>query len=228
MKFVIFSDIHGNADSFEAFLNKAVIHTEDIVVFCGDIAGYYYDADKCIELMSSITNLIAVRGNHDQYYINAFHDEKLTEQFVKKYGTSYRIKSEKTFAFFKGLPLQRKIYRNDCQILIQHGSPRELLEGRIYPDTELQEQTENTVYICGHTHYQMYRKKGTGIWINPGSLGQPRDGKGFSYCVFDMENMEIEFHTFSIDTTNLIMKIECNDPGKTYLKKVFYRNRREQ
>lgn len=231
MKFVIFSDIHGNAGSLEAFLDRAVIHTEDIVIFCGDTAGYYYDVDKCIELMSSITNLTAVRGNHDQYYIDAFHDERLTKQLVKKYGVSYQVKSERAYAFFKELPLQRTISRNGYRIWIQHGSPEDPLEGRVYPDTELPEepeQQEMAVYICGHTHYRMYRKKGSGIWINPGALGQPRDGKGFSYCVFDAENMEVEFYTLSIDTASLMLKIERNDPGNSYLKKVLNRNRRNQ
>lgn len=228
MKLIIFSDIHGNAEALEAFLNQSVIHTEDMVVFCGDIAGYYYDAAECIELMGRIHHFIAVRGNHDQYYINAFHDERLTERLVKNYGVSYRIKDERIFAFLTGLPLQRQIKRNGCQILIQHGSPEEPLEGRIYPDTQLKAEAENTIYVCGHTHYQMYRKKGTNIWINSGSLGQPRDGKGFSYCVFDMENKEMEFHTISLDTRNLILKVESNDPGNPYLKEVLCRNGRKR
>ena len=221
--YVIFSDIHGNVKALRQLLEREGSDIENCYIFCGDICGYYYKVDECVKVLKNISGLIAVRGNHDQYYIESYLDEKKTSYLANKYGASYKRKTDYVYSFIQDLPLKNTIYCEQKKIHIQHGSPIDPLEGRIYPDTVLPDVEDEAIYITGHTHYSMYRKSKDGIWINPGSLGQPRDGKGFSYCKLDMENMNVTFHTLEIDISDLIQEIRNNDTDNKYLEEVLYR-----
>lgn len=222
MKYVIFSDIHGNADALKKILDVEA-EGNKIFIFCGDVCGYYYDAKECVSLLKSIEGLVAVRGNHDQYYLDVYRNEKLTEQMAVKYGTSYKEKEKDVYDYISGLPLSQIIDEERSRLCIQHGAVGDELEGRIYPDSALPNVDMNTIYISGHTHYRMYREIGSSVWINPGSLGQPRDGKGFSYCVLDSDDMTVDFRTVDIDIAPLVKEIRRRDPGYKYLEEVLYR-----
>ena len=124
------------------------------------------------------------------------------------------------------LEWSKTIEDNSAQIYLQHGSPENPLEGRIYPDTCPPVSKKNAIYLMGHTHYRMIKKDKNGaLWINPGSLGQPRDGKGFSYCRLDTESRNVIFRTVDIDIMNLVCQIRMNDPGNKYLEEILYRKK---
>ena len=54
--------------------------------------------------------------------------------------------------------------------------------------------------------------------INPGSLGQPRDGHGFSYCILDTETGGIDFKSVDIDIDKLLSLSEIIDGEKDVYK----------
>lgn len=216
---IIFSDIHGH---FEALQKMMEIESSGTFIFCGDICGYYYQADECVQLLRKMgNNLIAVRGNHDQYYIDSFHDANATKYLVNQYGSSYQDKIENVRDFISDLPLQITLELHGKEVHVQHGAPNDYLEGRLYPDTILPDL--EGIYIIGHTHYQMLRTESRSLWINPGSLGQPRDGKGFSYCTFSTNSMTFSFQSVKVDITNLISEIRTRDPANKYLEEILYR-----
>ena len=225
MKYVVFSDIHGNADVLRNLLEKEIAGSDTGFIFCGDVCGYYYETRECIDLLRGIKGLIAVRGNHDQYYMDAFDEPVMTEKLVKKYGSSYGEKDKVIRDYLSSLPLVETINCNGRIIRIQHGTPEDPLEGRLYPDTPLPDIEGGNVFITGHTHYQMYRNSGESIWLNPGSIGQPRDGKDFSYCKLDTENWNIQFCSINMDIRRLIQRIRMNDPEDKYLEGILCRNK---
>lgn len=226
MRLVIFSDIHGNAEALKGLLDQEPQRDNTCFIFCGDVAGYYYNTVECVDMLRQIDRLIAVRGNHDQYYIDSFTDTKLTDSLVKKYGLSYRIKDSEVFEFLKTLPLQKNAVLGGKKIRIQHGTPYDLMEGRLYPDSGINTEEKDAIFICGHTHYQMYKNEDSNIWINPGSLGQPRDGNGFSYCVFDLEKKKVSYKSVDVDIEKLVYQVQRYDPENVYLEHVLYRSKR--
>lgn len=223
MRIVIFSDVHGNVLALKEFIKKEQNYENDLFVFCGDICGYYYEIDECVDILSSIPNLVAVRGNHDQYYVDAFNDSEMTHKLIMKYGSIYNYKSRKVLSFIKSMPLNKTIDCGDVTIHIQHGTPNDFLEGRVYPDTPLPYGCDGNIFIAGHTHYRLYKKDNNIVWINPGSLGQPRDGKGFSYCVMDTKEMVPHYKTVRINIDSLVKNIRKNDPENKYLEEILYR-----
>ena len=224
MQYVIFSDIHGNLYALRELLAVESKDATKQFIFCGDLCGYYYHAEESMELLKTIDGLIAVRGNHDQYYLNAYKDEEQTEKLVEKYGSSYREKILNLRYYIENMPLEIKLNINGRKVYIQHGSPGNLLEGRVYPDSVIPELEDNAIYISGHTHYQMIKQYKNMIWINPGSLGQPRDGKGFSYCILNDKNWDVFFRNISIDIDPLVHQVRTRDPLNKYLEEELHRN----
>ena len=69
----------------------------------------------------------------------------------------------------------------------------------------------------------MVRKEGHTLIVNPGSLGQPRDGKGFGFAEVNTDSQRVIFHSIEIDKTNLYQQIEQYDPELKKLKEVLER-----
>ena len=68
-KYAVLSDIHANAEAFEAVLAKCREIKIDHYLFLGDLVGYNADVKRCISLAKELNFLAAVRGNHDDYSI---------------------------------------------------------------------------------------------------------------------------------------------------------------
>lgn len=230
MKIVIFSDIHGNQYSYREFIKLIEKLEYDYIIFCGDIFGYYYGQLEIIESMSKLKNLIWVKGNHDQYAINIFRGVDTPDRYIENYGHSYKNFLEefstKTIDYIDSLPSYIILTLNNKKIGIYHGTVENHLEGRLYPNDirVLESITGNFDYlILGHTHFKLeYKVNGTKI-INPGSLGQPRDGKGFGFYLLDLDKEVGKFINIKINTRELYSEIDKYDRTLLKLKNVLER-----
>ena len=229
MKYIIFSDIHGNYEALLIMLNQIKTIEYDKIIFCGDIFGYYYEQDKVIDTLQNISNLIWIKGNHDQYFVDAFFQPSMETELITRYGHSYDKLSRFSndiLELVQCLPSMIELEDNGKKIGIFHGTPKDSLEGRLYPDNEIEnlgDYDKYNVVIQGHTHCQMKRIIGNTLIINPGSVGQPRDGKNHCYVIFDSEAMSVEYHTFKMNYEKLYEEIDKRDPGLTKLKEVLER-----
>lgn len=109
-----------------------------------------------------------------------------------------------------------------------HGSPEDPLNGRVYPDKDISEDPNYNGFdfvFLGHTHHKMKKRAGDAWVINPGSLGQQRDGKGCSYLELDTESLQIKFHIVDYPVADLLFEIEQKDPGNKALIDVLLRKR---
>lgn len=221
MKFVVFSDIHGNVYALEAMLKQAENLEAEGYIFCGDVMGYFMYQEKCIKYLQQLPNLYAVKGNHDFYYIESLSNKKKGAIYAEKYGTSYlKVLSSSARKYLDGLPEKIEFQCGKKRILITHGSPENFLEGRVYPDTQVDTFLYESydIVILGHTHYRMYRRIGNTILLNPGSLGQPRDFKGYSYCIVDMNTAEFIFKTVKINQRKLVDQLIMNNESEYLVK----------
>lgn len=198
-------------------------------LFCGDLTGYYYHAGEIIEVAKRLSNFYAVRGNHDELFLDALSDSAAKHEAVKKYGSSYQKLNAKIAEYIRTLPEVITLKIGNFNVAILHGSPTSPLSGRIYPDSLLDmPPLEYDFLFVGHTHYQMTRLHSKNCKckiVNPGSLGQPRDGKGFSYCIVDFITGEIERKRVSFDLSPLLTEISEKDSEMVYLIDVLNRNR---
>lgn len=233
MRYIVFSDIHGNNLALKLMMEQTIHEKIDGYIFCGDIVGYFYEQEDVInQLRKWNERLYAVLGNHDFNYLNGLSDERYAKMFSRQYGRSYVEKlSVSALTFLQRLSHSLSLIIDGKSVLVIHGNLSNPLDGRIYPDTEIEKKelySKYDVVFTGHTHYQMKRKCDKTLLINPGSLGQPRDGKGFSYCIFDFEKMKAEFYTIEIDVKALVdnmLRRKENMSLVAYMEIAFERNK---
>jgi putative phosphoesterase len=199
MKFIVFSDIHGNHLALEKMLKKTADLNVDFYIHLGDVFGYFYNQKKVIDIFRNL-NVINIKGNHDEYFISLKHNIGDVKMLNNNYGTSYQMNFESLgntdIDYISNLSDRYEIKYKDYKIFFCHGSPFDLLNGRVYPDSNeffRFNELEYDFIFMGHTHYQFIRESEDKIIVNPGSLGLPRDGKGFSFVYCDLKNQTFQF-----------------------------------
>lgn len=233
MRIVYFTDIHGNQYAYHELIKKIDIISPDLVVFGGDIFGYYYGQE---EIICDIKNreFICLLGNHDRMFLD-FLEGKISKTYlVSRYGNSYlnieRKISVSNIEFIKNLKPEYNFKTDGLNLYFAHGSKRDPLNGRIYPDTDLSyhDEYKNIDFaFLGHTHHKMIRTINGCTIINPGSSGQQRDGKGCKYLIFDTVSKCVSIDVIDYDRMALQKEIEQNDTGemRDKLIEVLYRNK---
>ena len=234
MKLCVFSDIHGNDNALEISLDAMSKQNPDAYIFLGDLCGYYPNAGACFNLLRSLPNLIALRGNHDDYFIRiAAGDIKFERYYSDKYGDMYSHLAKNAHEcdvvinWLKNLPTQLRI--DAGRVHMVHGSLGDPLEGRLYPSSEsdpssfLIDDDAVEFVLMGHTHYPLDITRKTARFINPGSIGQPRQGGQPSFYVLDTESKE-GFHVyFSYDRDSFLKTAQATSGISNYSLEVLCR-----
>ena len=140
MRACIFSDLHGNGPAFRAAYPLILAEEADAHVFLGDLCGYYFDQLEILEQLLSLPNLLVLRGNHDQIFLDITKgDEGLRKSYLEKYGPSMDALMETDTGEFPrwlaGLPVCGAVPEVDG--MASHANPWAPLEGYIYPDADL-------------------------------------------------------------------------------------------
>lgn len=232
MKIIFFSDAHGNQYAVNSFFRQIKHIPYDMVIFGGDVFGYYYGTNEIIDKFRE-KKIRCLLGNHDKMFLDLI-EEKITEsELVDKYGNSYKNIQSKisrtNIDFLYTLQSRFDMKIDGLNISFVHGSINDPINGRIYPDTIISEETSycGIDYVfCGHTHHKLIKKIDNTVLINAGSIGQQRDGKGCSFVVFD--TVTCKFQTFKVkyDVTQLEREIRYNETGQMQNKliEVLYRS----
>jgi predicted phosphodiesterase len=190
----IVSDIHGNRQAFEAVLD-AVDESDCREIWClGDLVGYGADPDACVDLAIENADL-CLAGNHDLGVCGVLPLEQFSRGAALAARWTRDTITERTRRYLEGL--EPAIL--DREVGLYHASPRdpvwEYVLSPLQADLCLDVQ-DRRVCLIGHSHVALSfsRQEGaaatgetrddedeldvdTGEWlINPGSVGQPRDG----------------------------------------------------
>lgn len=210
MRIAIFSDLHANAGALSALDDNV-----DEVWFLGDIVGYGPDVREAIDFVRRHA-AIAISGNHDNAAVTdspigcSPANEPLATA-TRDYTRSLLDASQA--AYLRGLPLSVATERGGAKFYLAHGSPRDPLYEYVrpsYSDRELAELVDGLdtdVVLLGHTHLPMARQIGRTLILNPGSLGQPRDGDArASYAMW--EDGELTLHRKPYDLQRQLQKLE--------------------
>ena len=221
MKICFFSDIHGNIEALNSFWENVRQFNVDMFVFGGDIFGYYYHQIEVMDFLLE-NKINCLLGNHDRMFLDLL-EGKIDEQYlVNRYGSSYKdIKNhvaQKYIDFLYGLKSRNDFKVDGLNLAFVHGSLLDPLNGRIYPDAKFDDISIYDgidVVFMAHTHHKFVKKLHNGtLLINPGSVGQQRDGKGTSYCIFDTNTLEFALNVFEYDKEKLISEIKSRNEEK--------------
>jgi diadenosine tetraphosphatase ApaH/serine/threonine PP2A family protein phosphatase len=212
LKVAIFSDIHANWQALEAVLEDCPAVDETLCL--GDVVGYGGDPKRCVDEVIKRGWLTLV-GNHDR----ACTDPEILEWFNDDAATVVRwtvdVLGDERLSWLRGLPDSHV----EHEVLLVHASPRDHIYEYVL-DTAVASANLDLINggICfhGHTHvpgifgqtdgqvtheYRVdtFPLEGPAL-VNPGSIGQPRDGTPMaSYGVWDVDNEAFEFRRVMYD-----------------------------
>lgn len=201
----LIADVHSNAVALKEVLSVLEEIGVEKILHAGDIVGYNSYPDETIRLFRE-EKIISILGNHDIALItgdvsgfNPYAAAALewTQDAVSSVSVDY----------IRGLKQIESMIEDSKRIVLVHGSPYDIDE-YIYPDAavpELLEAVEGDVLVLGHTHIQFKKEHAQGIIINPGSVGQPRDGNpDAAFAILDTASGKIKLKRVSYDIEKVI------------------------
>lgn len=205
MKILVMSDIHGNLNALDAVREKA-----DLIFCLGDMVNYGPYPGACIERIRNLTDKV-VRGNHDNAVgRNEDCGCSVKYQELSDTGKSFTrsVLNSEEKNFLGNLPVTLHVEVEGTKFLLSHASPTGDIYKYLRPDTsdnefenEIKDIRADVIFI-GHTHFPMIRKIKDITIINPGSIGQPRDGiPKASYAVWENGRVEIKRIPYNIEGT---------------------------
>jgi putative phosphoesterase len=230
MKIAFISDIHGNYSALSAVF-KDIKKLKIEKIYClGDIVNYYYEPDKCIDLLIK-NKVTCIKGNHEKILFETYKSKSKINKYTKIYGNSIKINHIKLnsqhLKYLKTLKFQKKININGTKILLSHGAPWKN-NFYFYPDAKKKWITKVQKYnydfiILGHTHIPMSKNLSKKrILINPGSVGQPRDKKcGANWVILNLNNMQFEFLKSKYNHKKIKKQILRYDPNNKKILGIF-------
>ena len=227
MRIGVFADIHGNRYSFEGIIKALKEEACERYFFAGDVCGYYYHQNEIIDALRGDKTISCVLGNHDALFLRMRQDKRLLEDYSAQYGNSCRFLLDTitgdNLAFLQALP--RHILMPEAGLGVFHGSPWDELNEYIYPADDLARfrKLSYKFVVLGHTHYAMDRMAGSVRVVNPGSSGQPRDGKEPGYAVIDTQKNTVELKEVPYDHACLARDIKERAETNPYLWEILER-----
>lgn len=230
MRYLVLSDLHSNREALEAVLKEAE-GQYDRIVCCGDLAGYGPDPNAVIDWARANLHAV-VRGNHDRACagIESLEWFNPVAREASLWTTSQL--SPANLEYLRSLPAG-PVKVEGFQLI--HGSPVDEDEYLLSAADarNVFAYLETDVSFFGHTHLQggyawragQYQTIGRmeffqnerwqrldqdGAWlINPGSVGQPRDGdERAAFALYDSEAREVLYRRVPYDYNATRRKIE--------------------
>jgi len=207
MKIALISDIHGNYPALEAVLKNKSFQAAQRAYCLGDLVGYYPFPEECVKRVMR-ERIPCIMGNHD-YGLVVNKPCRNNKIGIKSLELTRKLISQETINFLARLPKKRIIRIQGRKLFLVHGSPKNLLDGYVNRNDEIEIPKGFDVLAMGHTHKPFVRKIEEGIILNPGSVGQPRDGvKGACFAVIDLSRMKVKFFHASYNSSRVIEEIE--------------------
>jgi diadenosine tetraphosphatase ApaH/serine/threonine PP2A family protein phosphatase len=225
MRVAVISDVHANYHALEAVLEEIAAAPVDAVWCLGDTVGYGPRPNDCCTAVQQRADLCLV-GNHDlvvlgELTVSDFNDEAAaaalwTSQVLTQESRTF-LESLKPFAEVDGVDLFHASARDPVwEYVLTEEAARATLE-----------LADSPLVLVGHSHVALAltlegeevhgglasagaEVELTGRWLlNPGSVGQPRDGDPrAAWLLLDLDRRFAAFHrvAYSIEKTQSEMR----------------------
>jgi predicted phosphodiesterase len=226
LKYLIVSDIHGNWEALTAVLADAA-GQYDAVLCCGDIVGYGADPNRVVDWVRANAQL-AIRGNHDRACASLIGIDWFNPLAQAATRWTNSVLLEENRVWLEALPMGPAEVE---YFQIVHGSPLDEDEYLLNVTEAAQAfaYSQAAIAFFGHTHIQCaFEHSRMRTWrvspaelkrdtqlqdtsaylINPGSVGQPRDGDPRAgYLLFDSTSRMLALRRVAYDIPTAQQKI---------------------
>lgn len=226
MRIAVLSDIHANLAALEAV--RADLPEPDEIWVLGDIVGYGPQPNEVIALLQSL-GARSVLGNHDGAAIETVDAAYFNPDAKAAIEWTRGVLDENSRAYVATLPEVRR----DGDVTAVHGSPRDPIWEYITSASVAAANFaafDTRLCLFGHTHLPVVYRQVDGAveaiaaapgpavaldggrWlVNPGSVGQPRDGiPDAAYAIVQLgdgdESVEFRRVPYQIERTQQLMR----------------------
>ena len=229
MRVLVISDVHGNAPALEAVLAEP----HDVLVCLGDVVGYGPEPGTCLRRVGDTAELL-LRGNHDH---------ALATGAPPGCRANFRWLADSTAAL--GLAQVSATARaalgafptHACQVLagvncfFVHVTPRDPLYRYLSADpaawADEVEQLAADIVFVGHTHLQFQLAVAGRTLVNPGSVGQPKDGDPrAAYALLEDGTIRLRRVAYPVECTVAALERSGVDPQAAATLSALLRTRR--
>jgi putative phosphoesterase len=204
MRVGVISDVHANRVALDAVL--ADMPNVDALACAGDVVGYNPWPADCIDEIRT-RGVPTVMGNHDRAVTmgTGFRGNGMADAGVQH---AIETLGNGRIEWLAGLPETRRCF--DSRLRLVHGHPDDP-DRYTYPSMFSADLLgEEDVLVLGHTHVQGHEQHDDGIVLNPGSVGQPRDGDPrAAYAVVDLDAMSVTERRVEYDIDAVVEAIEA-------------------
>lgn len=201
----VISDIHSNLPALKAVLEEVEKENPDYILCLGDIVGYGAEPNEVCEELRGMDNLIAVRGNHDHAVLTE-DVEGLNEQAAEVAEWTREEIGRENLEFLDSLKNYRALELDGLHVFAAHGSPDDYLDEYVHEDTPEErferffDETKAHMIATGHTHMPFVKEVGVRLFLNAGSVGQPRDrDRRACYVMMDTEEPSVTIERVPYD-----------------------------
>jgi len=230
MRYAVIADIHSNLEALTAVLDDMANQGRVDEIWClGDIVGYGPDPGECLTILRQSPN-ICVAGNHDWAAVGKISTSDFNPDAAAANQWTAQQLSNEDIEYIRDLPLISEA----GDFTLAHGSPREpIREYLLSSGAALQNLTYFRTQFClvGHSHQPIVfscdetedcsaryflpdnpvaTSEGRLI-INPGSVGQPRDGNpDAAYAIYDSEQQLVRLYRVPYDIRSTQEKMQAH------------------
>jgi predicted phosphodiesterase len=227
MRWAFLSDVHGNLEALRAVL-RDLDGWPDRLICAGDIVGYGPDPEACLELLGE-REVTCVAGNHEGMVLGRLGFGRCVYAGILAAVWTREHLAPWALARLAELPA---VARPSPEIVVCHATPNDVERyvtsseeaehalaqaSRLHPGAEL--------LVSGHTHFAAFhggdegfvrvpaggsRDSATGQpqLVNPGSVGQPRDGTAAArYARYDSATRAVSWHAVAYDSAPTVAKL---------------------
>ncbi len=236
----IISDIHGNLEALEMVFTRLETTGVERVVCLGDIVGYNADPAACVALVRERCSAV-VQGNHERMVLGRGLEGVHRATRAAIAWTREQLDAE-AIAWIASLPEQLEL---EGGLLLVHGSPRDPDEYLLGPAAVrasyaflLEHHPHVRRCFFGHTHLPIvaappapvlsfHESRSVEIdrerlaMINPGSVGQPRDGSPLAaYAVYDDETHTVTIHRSAYPIVRAQQKVRAAGLNERFARRL--------
>ncbi len=218
MRIMVMSDIHGNKAAFQAVLERsAKIGNIGACILLGDLIDYGMHSNEVIQMAKALPYPVIcnIRGNHEEAIIREEYDRFSSERgkACAKYTRSVLNRESWDYLLGEMAGRGRKAFAyGGKKCLAIHGSQGDEYWKRIGPEESPEPYQGYDYVFSGHSHLPHFmekylpaqdgkrRNKQKVIFINPGSVGQPRNlNPSAQFVILDMEKERVVFEKAAYD-----------------------------
>jgi predicted phosphodiesterase len=215
MRYLILSDIHANLEALEAVLSDARNRGCDGSLVLGDLVGYGADPNAVVDRVRALQPAAIVRGNHDKVAFGLDQADGFNAVAKEAAQWMLEVLTPENRRWIAALP-EGPLAIDDL-IEICHGAPYDE-DAYIFDETDARlafKTATRPLCLFGHTHYPVIFEltngscnrrgpsteaearleliEGVRYLLNPGSVGQPRDGDPrAAYAIVDTAEGRVE------------------------------------